>query len=1282
MKFNLPVMNLNKLLEKQIKKYLGDDCLQQEKVMHFIKAVNNSYNAYEKDHALSLHAFHISELEYAKVNDQLKAEIGIKKQGIKNLKEAIQNVEGTNENAVSVDMNEDNLLDTLAYLNDQISKRKIVERELKNSEYHLSATANRLSQLISNLHNGILLEDENRNIVLTNQLFCDMFLIPAPPELLVGRYCADSADQSKHLFEQPEKFIVRIEELLKDKKLVVGDKLLMKDGRILIRDYVPIYVENEYKGHLWKYNDATAEKETENELKRLSLVASANDNGVGFSDAFGVINWINEGFTKLTGYSAAEAIGKKAIELCAGPLTEMNAVKGMLDAFYAGKGFTIEVIMYRKDGSWFWGRLNGQSILDNAGNVSQYFAMMDDITHEKEREEQLRVLSLIAEDNINSVIISDAQGLITWVNKSFVKITGYTLEEVRGKNPGILQGPDTNPDTIAYLKKQISEGNPFNCEILNYNKNGGQYWLRIQGQAIRNGNGELTGFFSLQEDITKEKEDQVKLSEYESRFRRAFEKIGDNVWEHDFSTGKTYFSITKSHLLGYAFDEFADNANLWWDRTYNDDKVTLEQNDAKYRHGQIDHHILEYRILHKDGSIRWVMDRGVVIESTKDGKPLKIIGTHTDITERKQAEELLQREEQKYRNIIANMNLGLLEVDTEEKVVFTNQSFCDMSGYDYDELIGKKASHIYVKEENIELIESKNEARKRGSLDAYEIAVKNKRGQLRWWLISGAPRYNDSGDLVGSIGIHLDITDQKQLEIDLIEAREEAEESTRSKEVFLANMSHEIRTPMNAILGMTNQLTKTKLDSKQLFYLDTINSASENLLVIINDILDLSKIEAGKLNLECIGFEPKDIVSRATQVMTHKAEEKGLSITISNCDAAMSPVLMGDPYRLNQVLLNLISNAIKFTEAGTIDISCKVLDETATRQLVMVEVKDTGIGMEEMFVKNLFEKFSQEDVSVTRQYGGTGLGMSICKDLVELMGGEIIVKSKKGEGTTAAFKVEFMKGTMDDIPSKEKFSINKDMLANKKILVVDDNNMNRLVAKTILHNYGAITQEAVNGREAIELLKEYETDLVLMDIQMPVMGGMEATKIIREEISLRLPIIALTANAIKGDNEKCMDGGMNAYLSKPFKEEDLLKIVSFWLEESQRDTIINVSGKVKTVKLYDLSSIRAISRGNQFFVQKMVNMFMAQTPVQVAEMESSYHHNNFKEMAAIAHKIKPSIDNMGIVSLRNPIREIERIGKTGTGHDSLSGLVQIVSTHLRQVINELQREFEVEVTEV
>ncbi len=1257
-------MRVNKLLQTQIKRYLPADLQKQEAVINFINEVSNTYGLYQEELKPAAEA-HAHKMDNAEVPAEFV--LPPRNSRFTNSDPAhIALIETINQRAIVQAVDE----------SEHIAERKKAEAALKNSEQLLSTAVNTLTHLITNLNNGILLEDEHGQVILANQLFCDNLGLEAAPDEIIKHTGQNWVEQTKHLLKDPSGYIDRIATLLSKKEPVTGEELYLADGRILTRDFIPLFIDKEYKGHLWKFEDVTREKENQQALQRLSLVASANENGVAFSDDTGMILWANEGFSKLTGYSFEEMIGQNAVHLGIGPLSDRETIARMADLFLAGKNFSLEVIHYRKDGTWFWARITGQSIRYWRENVSEFFAIMEDITQEKEQQEQLRVLSLIAEENLNAVIIMDADGGVNWVNKSFVRNTGFSLEEMKGKQPGeLLYGPKTDPETIKYVRSAIANGNSYNCEMLTYTKAGKQAWLRIQGQALKNEKGELTGFFALEEDITNEIENKSRIEEYESRFRKAFEQIGDNVWEHDFKKNVTYFSNTKSHLLGYEVEDFKNNPDLWLDKTHKDDKQIWEENYSRYLTGDLDHHILEYRVLHRDGSVRWVMDRGVVIERDADGLPSKVIGTHTDITERKQAEELLQTKEEKYRSIIANMNLGLMEVDTEENILFSNQSFCDMSGYDYEELIGKRASHIFSKGENIELMESKNEARKKSGSDAYEIAVKDKRGQLRWWLMSGATRYNESGDLVGSIGIYLDITEQKQLEIDLIEAREQAEESTRSKEVFLANMSHEIRTPMNAILGMGQQLAKTKLDSKQLFYLDTINSASENLLVIINDILDLSKIEAGKLNLESIGFEPKAVISRAMQVLVHKAEEKGLTITNSKFDTSLSAVLMGDPYRLNQVLLNLISNAIKFTEKGGVDLSCTVLNETSLTQTIFVEVQDSGIGMDEHFVKNLFEKFSQEDLSVTRQYGGTGLGMSICKDLIELMGGEIIVKSTKGVGTSISFIVEFAKGSLADLPSKQNIFINNDMLANKRILVVDDNNMNRLVAKTILNNYGAVTSEAVNGKEAIELLMEKEIDLVLMDIQMPVMDGMEATKIIRRDISTTLPMIALTANAIKGDNDKCIAVGMNAYLSKPFKEEDLLKTVAFCLGEGKTNFVLSVKKEAEQIsQLFDLAAIRAISRGNEEFVLKMVNMFIEQAPAQAAEMELHFHHSDYKSMGAVAHKIRPSIDNMGIESLREPIREIEKIGKSGGDINRLPELLDEVSAGLREVIDALQQE--------
>jgi PAS domain S-box-containing protein len=886
--------------------------------------------------------------------------------------------------------------------------------------------------------------------------------------------------------------------------------------------------------------DITDIKKTENELTRLSLVASTNENGVMFTDHAGRITWVNDGFCRLSGYNREEIIGKVPIELFMGPLTDKDTVNKILEAFYRGDSFKEEVIFYRKDRSYFWGFAQSQVVKDGEGEKSEFFGIIQDVTAKRETQEKLKVLSQIAEDNINAVIIADREGKISWVNKSFYNMTGYTAEEAIGKKPGqLLQGPETDRDTIKYLAGQIASGKPFSTEILNYRKNGQKYWLRIQGQPIENEKGETTGFFALEEDITKEKES-------EQRFQLVVDNIGDNFWEHDFRTGVTHFSKSVHTFLGVQTNEAINPQQLWWQSIHPEDLYIVQESDRKYKAGLSEGHNLEYRVADRAGSLKWVLDRGVVVDKDREGRPLRIIGTHIDISR------------------------------------------------------------------------------------------------------------------------------QKSLESELKKAKEDAEASTKAKESFLANMSHEIRTPMNAIMGMSNQLAKTMLSQEQTFFLDIIRSSTDNLLVIINDILDLSKIEAGKLSLESIGFELPKVVDHAMQVLMHKAEEKGLLLTNPVSDSRISPVLLGDPYRLNQVLLNLIGNAIKFTEKGKVEVSISLLTDAEDHQLVKVSIADTGIGMEQKFVDDLFDKFSQEYGSTTRRYGGTGLGMSICKELVELMGGRIDVKSTKGLGTTISFEVQFSKGKLEDIPEINSESYERDFLKGRKVLVVDDNEMNRLVASVILNSYGAIITEAVNGNEAIEVLNRQPVDMVLMDIQMPVKNGYEATREIRAS-GINTPIIALTANAIKGESEKCLAAGMNDYLNKPFEERDLIEVISKWLG-SKLPEIVEKPAEQAGSALFDLSKLRGIANGNVAFVKKMIQLFMDQTPPSVAAMEAAYQANDFESVSKIAHRIKPSIDNMGIVSLKNDIREIELQAVEYQQSERLFKLIDHVKKVIEMVVDNLKDE--------
>jgi len=747
----------------------------------------------------------------------------------------------------------------------------------------------------------------------------------------------------------------------------------------------------------------------------------------------------------------------------------------------------------------------------------------------------------------------------------------------------------------------------------------------------------------LNAQISKRKESEIELKASQELWQFALEGAGDGVWDYDFQTRKIFFSKRYKEMLGYSDDEFANDAEEWMSRIHPEDLHLVMKTDQDYFYKKQANHQVEYRIRHKDGYYIWVLDRGMVVSRTPEGLPARVIGTHTDITERKLAEQAIIISEEKYRNILANMNLGLLEVDNDEIIRFANQSFCEMSGYSIDEILGKKAGALFPAGEGIEILDHKNSLRKKGVSDAYELTVRNKRGDIKWWLISGAPRYNDLGELVGSIGIHLDITDRKTLELELNVAREIAEQSVRTKEAFLANMSHEIRTPMNAIMGMGRQLEKTNLQEQQRFFLNTINMASDHLLVVINDILDISKIEAGKLELENTGFNLSEVLQHVVRVMQPRAEEKGLELK-TILDKSIAPVLIGDSHRINQILLNLISNAIKFTEKGGVTISVILDEKIEQKQVIEFSIKDTGIGISAEFVEHIFDKFSQEERATARKYGGTGLGMAITKELVELMQGHISINSKKGAGTEILIELPFKVGTEHDLPKANKDFSDTASLQGIRILLAEDNEMNRLVANTVLENYGVLITEAKNGAEAVDALKKGQYDIVLMDMQMPIMDGMEATEVIRNEMKLDIPIIALTANAIKGDSERYMAIGMNGFISKPFEENDLINAIAtvLKLENVGSEPGANKREKaIETKPLFSLEKLEQIGRGDKEFINKMIELFLQQMPETIAELRDAFEREDILAVRKVAHKVKPMIDSLDIISLKNVVRELE-----------------------------------------
>jgi signal transduction histidine kinase len=430
----------------------------------------------------------------------------------------------------------------------------------------------------------------------------------------------------------------------------------------------------------------------------------------------------------------------------------------------------------------------------------------------------------------------------------------------------------------------------------------------------------------------------------------------------------------------------------------------------------------------------------------------------------------------------------------------------------------------------------------------YEEEIITKDGEQVWQLRRQSPVFDAAGNIKFVLAYGINITPRKKAELAQQEALALVEKNAKAKEEFVATMSHEIRTPMNAIIGMSQQLAKTELDDEQSKYLDAVIAASGNLIVIVNDILDFSKIEAGKLSLEKIGFSFTDTFNYAKAVTQQPAEEKGLELDFI-LDNKVAPVLIGDPYRINQILVNLLTNAIKFTRKGTVTASVTLKEDLLAQQHISISVKDTGIGMTESFMKKIFSSYEQEE-GITREHGGTGLGLRISKRLVEMMQGTIEVQSKKNEGTDVTVNLTLSKGSLTNLPGKAKTDFAENVLEGKTILLAEDNQLNILVAATVLSKRGAKVIAVINGKEAIEALQVNKIDAILMDVEMPVMNGIQATEAIRKD-NISTPIIALSANVMPVDRKRFSASGMNDFVAKPFLEHELLNVLLKWIPSSK-----------------------------------------------------------------------------------------------------------------------------------
>lgn len=518
-----------------------------------------------------------------------------------------------------------------------------------------------------------------------------------------------------------------------------------------------------------------------------------------------------------------------------------------------------------------------------------------------------------------------------------------------------------------------------------------------------------------------------------------------------------------------------------------------------------------------------------------------------------------------------------------------------------------------------------------------------------------------------------DISERKAAEKQLAEAKSIAERASRAKELFLANMSHEIRTPLNVIIGMIRQLSRETLSGDQLHYVNQSASAATHLLAILNNILDMTSIEAGELLLENKDFSISAVAQNAHSILSSQADEKNIDFQLY-VSPQVKEALVGDDVRIRQILINLLDNAIKFTEKGFVRLSITVSETTAEKQVVRFDIEDSGIGMSDDFASDVFKTFSQEQASANRQFGGAGLGLNIAHDLLQLMGSELKLKSKKGAGTHLNFELELPAGDPEKISGKG-ISINANAFEGFRVMLAEDNDMNRFIAIHSLEHVGCKVKEATNGKEAVELAKKESFDLILMDIQMPEMDGMEATSIIRDELRIDTPIIALTANAFKHDIDKYLANGINDYVIKPYDEQDFYRKLSHYFNLSKIATGLaadSPAGKQTSAPLYNLDKLRDLSKGNEAFVQKMLGIFVTLAEDGINKLEDALKNNDREVMRKIAHKMKPSIDQLDIKSLYETVRMPEKPAFRELSQQDLKNWISELTETLRTVSHQIK----------
>jgi PAS domain S-box-containing protein len=929
-------------------------------------------------------------------------------------------------------------------------------------------------------------------------------------------------------------------------------------------------------------------------------------------------------------------------------------------------------------GQVVWVRVRASLVQKEDGSPSYFLIHVEDITERRKAAEAMREseerFRIMADGCPMPMWVTNAQNGIQFINRAFREFGGTVYEQVEGDKWKLLVHPDDAPEFVGESLRAQQGHSPFRAELRVRRADGEWRWIAAFVEPRFSPSGEFLGRVGLGVDITERKQAEEERQLQLSLIRAIYEGSLDGIlvvspFEVVLSHNKRFLDIWKISLSNVR-DNPRDNIVGIQDHPILSSVINrlkepeafltrvreLYDNPDAKDHSEIE--LNDNRTLERySTSLR-----------SENGQYLGRAWFFRDITERKRAEEALQNSEEKFRQLAENIRevFWMKDVGSNE-FLYVSPAYEQIWGRTCVSIYQSPASRLEaIHPDDLEQCRLSFAKQMRGEDAESEYRIRTPDGQEKWIRDRAFPVRDKDGHLIRLVGILEEITEQKRYEKELISTREDAEAANQTKSRFLANMSHEIRTPMNGVIGMNQLLLSTDLTLEQRQYVEVVQTSGRTLLALIDDILDLSKIEAGKISLEKQILNVRQVLADVISLLQDRVTAKGLHV-LSCVSPDVPQLVKGDAHRLRQILTNLTANAVKFTDHGEVTFNVELMSESNSITTLRFAVTDTGIGICPDQLTTLFMPFVQADTSTTRKYGGTGLGLTISKQLVELMGGKIGVNSREGHGSTFWFTTVFEPATAGERASGGELaedliiepSLETKIGHGERILVAEDNLTNQLVVLAQLQKLGYKADAVSNGAEAVEAVTRGGYNLVLMDCEMPVMDGYEATRRLRKLLQSDIPVVALTADAMSSARERCLNEGMNDYLAKPLELPRLAEVLAKWMPVARSPNQVHPhSGETagSEVSIFDADSLLRRLMGDRQLAGVVLRGFLDDIPHQLKNLRKLLSEGDAPGVRLQAHAIKGAAATAGAEALRKIAHALEQAG--GMGHlDPCYGLV-------------------------